>query len=161
MPEYSRKWAVFVGKHRKARRLTRRDLARLASMHPSYMTLIEGKGYVPKRDRVRRLAHALEVPESSALLAAGYSNEVVSSTFYDAHKAGFEASFSPRMVNVLRQIAGLNLSEQERIADAIRHLVLVARPPEKRAWPVSTAPHQTAACRGFLRLSRPFTLTPY
>ena len=53
-------WAIFVKERRKARGLTRRKLAEMAEIDPSYVTLIERDGYVPRKDKVEMIAQALE-----------------------------------------------------------------------------------------------------
>lgn len=66
-------WAIFVKERRKARGLTRRKLAEMAEIDPSYVTLIERDGYVPRKDKVEMIAQALEADLDQTLLTAGYA----------------------------------------------------------------------------------------
>lgn len=66
-------WALFVKEKRKARGLTRRRLAEMAEIDPSYVTLIERDGYVPRKDKVEMIAQALEADLDQTLLTAGYA----------------------------------------------------------------------------------------
>jgi transcriptional regulator with XRE-family HTH domain len=70
-------WANYVKDKRKARGLTRRKLAELAGIDPSYVTLIERDGYVPRKDKVLEVARALEVDVDHTLLVAGYAPEKI------------------------------------------------------------------------------------
>ncbi len=70
-------WANYVKDKRKARGLTRRKLAELASIDPSYVTLIERDGYVPRKDKVLEVARALEADVDHTLLVAGYAPEKI------------------------------------------------------------------------------------
>lgn len=69
--KHKRKWGHWVQRKRKAKDLTRRDLAELASIDPSYMTLIERDGFVPRRDTVERIGAALYLRDE-AMFRAGY-----------------------------------------------------------------------------------------
>ncbi|MBQ7501338.1 helix-turn-helix transcriptional regulator [bacterium] len=68
-------WGVFVSQNRKSQGLTRRRLAEMADIDPSYITIIEKKGVIPRRDKVIRLAEALNHDTDRALLMAGYAPE--------------------------------------------------------------------------------------
>jgi transcriptional regulator with XRE-family HTH domain len=70
-------WANYVKDKRKARGLTRRKLAELAGIDPSYVTLIERDGYVPRKDKVLEVARALEAEVDHTLLVAGYAPEKI------------------------------------------------------------------------------------
>ena len=70
-------WANYVKDKRKARGLTRRKLAELAGIDPSYVTLIERDGYVPRKDKVLEVARALEADVDHTLLVAGYAPEKI------------------------------------------------------------------------------------
>lgn len=70
-------WANYVRDKRKARGLTRRKLAELASIDPSYVTLIERDGYVPRKDKVLEIARAVEADMDHTLLVAGYAPEKI------------------------------------------------------------------------------------
>jgi transcriptional regulator with XRE-family HTH domain len=73
VPVLSPSWAAYVKEHRRTRRITRREMARLASIDPSYVTLIERDGMVPRQDVVCRLGRALLLDEDRTLVAAGYA----------------------------------------------------------------------------------------
>lgn len=72
--------ATLVRDRRKARRLTRRELARIVGCDPSYITLIERDGYVPRRPIATAIAQALG-DEEGILLAAGYSNGAIAAVY--------------------------------------------------------------------------------
>jgi transcriptional regulator with XRE-family HTH domain len=59
--------ARFVREKRKANMLTRRKLAELAGIDPSYVTLIERDGFEPREDKVASLGRVLGC-EDDALL---------------------------------------------------------------------------------------------
>lgn len=65
-------WADFVRIHRLKLNLTKRELGSKASIDPSYVTLVERDGHVPKREIVERIAKALGVNIDNAFFAAGY-----------------------------------------------------------------------------------------
>jgi hypothetical protein len=52
--------------------MTRRELARLACVDPSLMTIIERDGHIPRRDIVSAIGAALLVNHELALIVAGY-----------------------------------------------------------------------------------------
>lgn len=66
-------WANFVAEHRKQLGLTKRNLAELANIDASYVTLIENRGCTPRRDKVIKIAKALKTNIEQTLLVAGYA----------------------------------------------------------------------------------------
>ncbi len=79
-------WGQLVRDRRKARQLSRRELARIVGCDPSYVTLIERDGYVPRRHIVEALARALGAEQETMLLAAGYSNRTIAAVFLQRQK---------------------------------------------------------------------------
>lgn len=73
LPEKSMSWAKLVRENRKARGYNRRELAKVAFVDPSLITLIERDGHVPRRNVIESLAAALIVDCDLALLVAGYA----------------------------------------------------------------------------------------
>lgn len=71
------RWANYVKELRKRRRLTRRALAEMADLCPSYITLIERDGYIPKQDKVEALAAALKADRNYFLGQAGFATPAV------------------------------------------------------------------------------------
>lgn len=67
-------WSRWVRAQRKARQMTRRALAELAGMDPSYITLIERDGYVPSRSKVSAIGGVFG-DTSKALIYAGYISD--------------------------------------------------------------------------------------
>jgi transcriptional regulator with XRE-family HTH domain len=113
-------WANYVKDKRKAKHLTRRKLAELAKIDPSYVTLIERDGYVPRKDKVLELARALEVDIDRTLLVAGYAPE---KSFKDILERldSFQAerSMDRELRSALREIIHLPKDEQKKLAQMI------------------------------------------
>lgn len=74
---YCKRWGRYVREIRQRRRLTARALADKANLDPSYITLIERDGYVPKQAAVERLAIALGADLDYFLGQAGYATPAV------------------------------------------------------------------------------------
>jgi len=70
-------WGAYVKRNRQTRQLTRWKLAQQAEIDPSYVTLIENSGYVPRRDKVIGIARALRIDLDLTLLNAGYAPETI------------------------------------------------------------------------------------
>ena len=70
-------WANYVRDRRKACQMTRRKLAELAKIDPSYVTLIERDGYVPRKDKVLEIARAIQADADHTLLVAGYAPDQI------------------------------------------------------------------------------------
>lgn len=66
-------WANYIRRARNFHGLANHELAARAGIDPSYITLIERDGYVPRRDKVLVLAKALGLQTQEALLIAGYA----------------------------------------------------------------------------------------
>ncbi|MBQ7529589.1 helix-turn-helix transcriptional regulator [bacterium] len=71
-------WAKFVAEHRQQLGLTKRNLAELVNIDASYITLIENKGCTPRRDKVIKIAKALNTNVDQTLLVAGYAPDKLS-----------------------------------------------------------------------------------
>ena len=117
-------WANYVRDKRKANHLTRRKLAELAKIDPSYVTLIERDGYVPRKDKVHELARALEVDVDHTLLVAGYAPEKVSlkDLLERLDSIHAEKSMDRELRSALREVIHLPKEEQKRLG----HLILGA-----------------------------------
>ena len=71
-PTHNRAWAQFIEDGRKRAGLTRRELAAAANVDPSYATLWERDGYVPRPNVVKRIAEVFHIdPSEAVLIAAG------------------------------------------------------------------------------------------
>ena len=117
-------WANYVRDKRKACHLTRRKLAELAKIDPSYVTLIERDGYVPRKDKVLELARALEVDVDHTLLVAGYAPEKVSlkDLLERLDSLQVEKSMDRELKSALRELIHLPKEEQKRYG----HMILGA-----------------------------------
>lgn len=67
-------WAKHVRENRKARQMTRRALAFKADIDPSYLTLIERDGYVPRKNHIKRIG-LIFGDVGAALLVCGHVPE--------------------------------------------------------------------------------------
>lgn len=114
-------WANYVRDKRKAKHLTRRKLAELAKIDPSYVTLIERDGYVPRKDKVLELARALEVDVDHTLLVAGYAPEKVSlkDLLERLETLHAEKAMDRELRTALREVIHLPKDEQKRIGQMI------------------------------------------
>lgn len=114
-------WANYVKEKRKAKHLTRRKLAELAKIDPSYVTLIERDGYVPRKDKVLELAKALEVDVDHTLLVAGYAPEKVSlKDLLDRLEAiHAEKSMDRELRSALREVVHLPKEKQKELGQMI------------------------------------------
>lgn len=74
---YCKRWGRYVREIRLRRGLTARQLADKADITPSYITLIERDGYVPKMAVAERLATALGADRDYFLGQAGYATPAV------------------------------------------------------------------------------------
>lgn len=71
--ERNLRWAAYVTEKREARDMAKSELGYRAEIDPSYITLIERDGYLPRRDKVIKLAEVLLVDTDECLLMAGYA----------------------------------------------------------------------------------------
>jgi len=122
-------WANYVRDKRKAKHLTRRKLAELAKIDPSYVTLIERDGYVPRKDKVLELARALEADVDHTLLVAGYAPERVSlkDLLERLETLHAEKAMDRELRTALREVIHLPKDEQKRLG----HMIMVALHPGK------------------------------
>lgn len=114
-------WANYIKEKRKGKHLTRRKLAELAKIDPSYVTLIERDGYVPRKDKVLELAKALEVDVDHTLLVAGYAPEKVSlKDLLDRLEAiHAEKSMDRELRSALREVIHLPKDKQKELGQMI------------------------------------------
>lgn len=70
----SREFGAWVGQRIRELRVIQRAIAEEARVDPAYLTHIK-RGFVPKKDVVRRLAVALQVDTDEMLIRAGYAPE--------------------------------------------------------------------------------------
>ena len=75
-------WAAWVRKHREAVGMSRGTLAAKVNVHPSYVTLFERDGYVPKYEIAQAVAMLLcpddKIEQDYSLMVAGYAPTHVS-----------------------------------------------------------------------------------
>lgn len=117
-----RSWGIFVKEKRKAKQMTRRRLAELAKLDPSYVTLIERDGYVPRQDKVVGIAEALVIDPTECLLAAGYATDEVAAVYRTSASL---ASLSQPLLNQMRGLGRLEPRQQNKIAKSIKSLLEV------------------------------------
>ncbi|MDQ7826288.1 MAG: helix-turn-helix transcriptional regulator [Candidatus Eremiobacteraeota bacterium] len=122
-------WANYIKEKRRLKHLTRRKLAELAKIDPSYVTLIERDGYIPRRDKVLEIAKALEVENNQILLMAGYAPEgiQVKEFLQKIDSMKFEQTFDEEMLLVLKEISALPPKEQKKVAQMITAYVNVIK----------------------------------
>lgn len=68
-----KEWAEFVKENRIQSKMTKRQLALKADVDPSYITLIERDGFVPKPRIVLNLAVVMYLDMDLTLMKAGYA----------------------------------------------------------------------------------------
>jgi len=109
--------------------LTRRKLAQLAHIDPSYVTLIERYGYVPRRNKVLDLARALKIDSDSTLIMAGYApQDLPLQEFMERIEIISTEKFIHRELrDVVRELHTLPESEQKRAATMLGELLSEAR----------------------------------
>lgn len=61
MTQRNKEWGSFVTRARQAAGITRIQLAKSSGIDPSYITLIEKHGYVPKADKLESILGSLEL----------------------------------------------------------------------------------------------------
>ncbi len=112
-------WANYVKEKRKSKNFTRRQLAMLAKIDPSYMTLIERDGFVPKRDKVISLASVVDCDPGEMLLMAGYSPYIDSA---DACGGNYinSRNLIPEMFEFVRFLYFLDKSEQTKSLEVMK-----------------------------------------
>jgi len=114
-------WANYIKEKRKTKHLTRRKLAELAKVDPSYLTLIERDGFVPRRDKVIRLSRALECDTDECLLTAGYAPSKVQVTEFLERLERYkdDRDMDEDLKRVIREIRAYSADEQKKIAQMI------------------------------------------
>lgn len=114
-------WSQFVQSERKAKGLTRRRLAEMAGIDPSYVTLIERDGYVPRKEKVRSLAQALGVSLDQALLSAGYapSGVPVESMLETMGEVKAYQTLEAELRNCIMNLMGLSAEQQRKVAELL------------------------------------------
>lgn len=130
-------WANYVRDKRKARQLTRRKLAELAKIDPSYVTLIERDGYVPRKDKVLEIARAIQSDVDHTLLVAGYAPEKIPVRDLLERLENFKAEkvLEKELRNAIRELFNLTGSEQKKVAEMLNAYVKTIRDqkPKRRA----------------------------
>jgi transcriptional regulator with XRE-family HTH domain len=114
-------WANYIKEKRKIKHLTRRKLAEMAKVDPSYLTLIERDGFVPRRDKVIRLAKALDCDTDECLLTAGYAPQKVQVTEFLERLERYkdDRDMDEDLKRVIREIRTYPADEQRKIAQMI------------------------------------------
>lgn len=121
-----RRWACYLSQKRREAGLSRRQLAHLADMDPSFIHGIETYGHQPARPRVIRLARALRRPRHEVLLMAGYAPRELTPDVYE------QLLTRPREVprwadELIREMAHLTPRQQRRavrlIQDQLRRVI--------------------------------------
>ncbi len=123
-------WALFVSQKRKSNRLTRRKLAELASIDPSYVTLIERDGYVPRRDKVMDIAKAVLADVDRTLLIAGYAPETISTEQLLEGLDNIKTSqvLEKDLRSVIHDFFTLSPNEQKKVAEMLKAYMHTIRP---------------------------------
>jgi predicted transcriptional regulator len=103
---YSESWKAFVARKLRERGMRRRELARLASIDPSYVTLFLD-GYVPRHTVVRRVGAALGSLHE-ALDAAGFKAELDT------------AGLSYTTLDLVERLRSLPTTEQDALTAQLR-----------------------------------------
>lgn len=126
-------WANYVKDKRKGRGLTRRKLAELAKIDPSYVTLIERDGYVPRKDKVLEIAKSLEADIDQALLVAGYAPQTipVKDMMERLENYKIEKVLDGDLRAAVRELFDLTTTEQKKVAEMLRAYVTTLRDQKK------------------------------
>ncbi|MBQ7567195.1 helix-turn-helix domain-containing protein [bacterium] len=115
----NRQWANTIKFHRQRLKLTSRKLAQKAGIDPSYITLMERDGCVPRREKVQALAEALEINADALLLVAGYAPEQNknSSKLSNFGSEQNSDAFVPELFECVEALLSLPKSQQRKVAD--------------------------------------------
>ncbi|MBI3929305.1 MAG: helix-turn-helix transcriptional regulator [Armatimonadetes bacterium] len=128
-------WANYVRDRRKARQLTRRKLAELAKIDPSYVTLIERDGYVPRKDKVLEIAKAIQADVDRTLLVAGYAPEKIPIKELlekiDYIKA--DKMLEKELRGSIRELFNLTPGQQKKVAEMLNAYVKTIRDQKPKA----------------------------
>ncbi len=112
-------WANYIKEKRKLKKLTRRQLAILTKVDPSYLTLIERDGYVPRRDKVLGFASVLDIDPGEMLLMAGYAPYIDSSS--ENNDAFINSKlFNQELFSIVKFLSELDAKEQLRALEVVR-----------------------------------------
>lgn len=114
-------WANYIKEKRKIKHLTRRKLAEMAKVDPSYLTLIERDGFVPRKDKVSRLARALGCDTDECLLTAGYAPQKVQVTEFLERLERYkdDRDMDEDLKKAVRDIRTFPADEQKKVAQMI------------------------------------------
>lgn len=139
-------WANYVKDKRKARGLTRRKLAELASIDPSYVTLIERDGYVPRKDKVLEVARALEADVDHTLLVAGYAPEKIPVKDLLERLETFKSEkvLDKELRASIRELFDLTSAQQKKVSEVLTAYVKTLKDQKK----ARTAARVTRSGRG-------------
>lgn len=128
-------WANYVRDRRKARQLTRRKLAELAKIDPSYVTLIERDGYVPRKDKVLEIAKAIQADVDRTLLIAGYAPEKIPVKDLlekiESYKA--DKMLEKELRVAIRELFNLTPGQQKKVAEMLNAYVKTIRDQKPKA----------------------------
>ena len=127
-------WANYVRDRRKARQLTRRKLAEMAKIDPSYVTLIERDGYVPRKDKVLEIARAIQADADHTLLVAGYAPERIPVRELLDRIETFKADkcLEKELRSSIRELFTLTVGEQRKVAEMLNAYVTTIREKEPK-----------------------------
>ncbi len=128
----NKEWAKYVQDNRKSQNLTRRKLADLANIDPSYVTLIERDGYVPRKNKVIDIANALKADVDHALLIAGYAPTTikVDELLDSVYAIKTERMLHTNLRRSINKLFDLTESQQLKVAemlDAYVHTIQVSK----------------------------------
>jgi transcriptional regulator with XRE-family HTH domain len=139
-------WANYVKDKRKARGLTRRKLAELAGIDPSYVTLIERDGYVPRKDKVLEVARALEAEVDHTLLVAGYAPEKIPVKDLLERLETFKSEkvLDKELRASIRELFDLTTAQQKKVSEMLTAYVKTLKDQKK----ARTAARVTRSGRG-------------
>lgn len=114
-------WANYIKEKRKGKHLTRRKLAELSKVDPSYLTLIERDGFVPRKDKVIRLARILEVDTDECLLTSGYAPSKIHVTEFLERLERYkdDRDMDEDLKRAVRDIRMFPAEEQKKVAQMI------------------------------------------
>ncbi|MGI5842827.1 MAG: helix-turn-helix transcriptional regulator [Candidatus Xenobium sp.] len=126
-------WANYVKDKRKARGLTRRKLAELAGIDPSYVTLIERDGYVPRKDKVLEIARSLEAEVDHTLLVAGYAPEKIPVKDLLDRLETFKAEkvLDKELRASIRELFDLTTAQQKKVSEMLTAYVKTLKDQKK------------------------------
>lgn len=117
MTDRNMAWAAWVKDHRKALRMTRREMAAQSLCDPSYVTLIERDGYVPRKDVAKRIAAVLKA-ETEGLVVAGFVPQGVSKPLVLAsiQEGLVRTTMSPQARQLMLRLREMDLRDQDKAA---------------------------------------------